>query len=641
MKYSIRKYFLLILLLIPLCCAAENDSTAFQRRIVELGIDEYALKDYSSESDIKIATPQCAYVNITGISRMPTSKTANLHAMMEVYDCQGGYFRKKVILNAQGNSSMDFVKKNFAADFCEDDWIGDKTTDITIGDWVKQDAFHFKAYYNDSFRGIAVVGYKIFADMQKVGGGFLNRSGIVNYNKKARCFPDGFPCIVYLNGDFYGIYSWQLKKHRKNMGLEKSVDTNIHLDGTMNNYRLWSDSVIWNSFEVRNPKNLYSAAPLKYKTYSYEEVSDSWEADSVRTLANDSVVYYKRKENLCYRDKEYDGLYPDELMDEHSEYYDPGNKNHVLSAKVKANILRFSIYLKEINTLVNEGASIEVIKNAIEERFDVPGLIDYIVFSLVTANYDGFTKNWQWFTYDAKKWFVAPYDLDCILGYNDTGFTLTPAEWTGQWTLHEMKSYIANGPTGIIQKYYMPEIKARYAELRDKQVLTTEKFMEYLHLWYDAIGDYNYEQEWKRWDKCKAHSEIIVNENWEMIEGYEDYFTLKEFSADSTYNTGDRCIYKSTIWKATGTVSGIVPANQMGYTDTFERVENWLTKRIQLEDEYLGYVSTTSSVQKVDYQDDDRSLAYYSVTGIKMKNLSSGISIVKKNDGMVRKVIKQ
>ena len=79
----------------------------------------------------------------------------------------------------------------------------------------------------------------------------------------------------------------------------------------------------------------------------------------------------------------------------------------------------------------------------------------------------------------------------------------------------------------------------------------------------------------------------------------------------------------------------------MGYTDTFERVENWLTRRIQLEDEYLGYVSTTSSVQKVDNQDDDRSLAYYSVTGIKMKNLSSGISIVKKNDGTVRKVIKQ
>ena len=71
---------------------------------------------------------------------------------MEFYDCQGGYFCKKVILNAQGNSSLNFAKKNFAVDFCEDDWIGDKTTDISIGDWVKQDAFHFKAYYNDTFR---------------------------------------------------------------------------------------------------------------------------------------------------------------------------------------------------------------------------------------------------------------------------------------------------------------------------------------------------------------------------------------------------------------------------------------------------------------------------------------------------------
>ena len=664
---SFHKYLVHILLLIPLCCFAENDSTEFQRRTAELGIEMSALKDYSAESKIKIATPQCAYINITGISQMPKTKTDNLHAMMEFYDCQGGYFCKKVILNAQGNSSLNFAKKNFAVDFCEDDWIGDKTTDITIGDWVKQDAFHFKAYYNDTFRGIAVVGYKVFSDMLKGESTYQDRAGLTDYDKKAKCFPDGFPCIVYFNGDFYGIYSWQLKKHRKNMSMDKSVETNIHLDGAMNYSTLWTDSVQWSNFEVRNPNNLYSATPFEYITYYYSELSDSSEVDSTCVIAegnpmeflsdtitlesplfykntteNGNAVFYKLTERLCYRAKEYDGLYPDELMDEESEYYDANNKNHVLSAKVKANILSFSKYMKEIHELANNGASVELIKATIEERFDVPGLIDYIVFSLVTSNYDGFKKNWQWFTYDARKWFVTPYDLDCILGYNDTAFRLSPAEWSEMWSSHNMRSYINNGPTEFIQTYYMPEIKERYAELRDKQILTPERFLDYLHQWSDAIGEENYELEWKRWDKCRSHSEIITNENWEMLEGYEDWFTLKDFSADSTYNAGDRCIYKNAIWRATNTVSGIEPAIQMGYTDTFERVADWLTKRIALEDEYLEYDSNTLSVEQIDSPSENcgHPIAYYSITGIRMKQAFLGISIVKMNDGSAQKVIK-
>ena len=39
---------------------------------------------------------------------------------------------------------------------------------------------------------------------------------------QARCYPDGFPCVVYLNGAFYGIFSWQLKKHRDNMAMGRN-----------------------------------------------------------------------------------------------------------------------------------------------------------------------------------------------------------------------------------------------------------------------------------------------------------------------------------------------------------------------------------------------------------------------------------
>ena len=618
MDKTLRKFFVQIMLLVSLCSFAEGDTTAFQRRITELGIKLSELNDYSAKAKIKIAMPQCAYINITSISCMPTTNTDNFHAVMEVYDCQGNYFRKNILLNAQGNSSLNFPKKNFAVDFCEDKWIGDKTTDISIGDWVSQDAFHFKAYYNDTFRGIAVVGYKVFADMLSGRSTYQDRAGLTDYNKKARCFPDGFPCIVYLNGDFYGIYSWQLKKHRKNMSLEKNVATNIHLDGHMNTTRLWNDSIQWSSFEVRNPKKLYSQEPMSY-------------------------------DSIPYRAKEYDGDKPDELMDEHSQFYDPTNEKHVLSAQVKANIITFSKYMKEINQLSANNAPTNVIKSAIEERFDVPGMIDYIIFSLVTANYDGFSKNWQWFTYDAKKWFVTPYDLDCTFGYEDTAYRLCLPEWTEHWSSHNMRSYINNGPTAFAQQYYMPEIKARYAQLRDQQILTPERFMQYLRQWCDAIGADNYELEWEHWYKCRAHSEIITNDNWQMIESYANYINIKPYNADSTYIAGDLCTYKSAIWEATDSVSGIEPAKQMGYTDTYDRIEDWLTKRIALEDEYLEYSPNSTSITQHPTTNtySPTPTAYYNLAGqpLHLGNRekecpSPGIYIIRMNDGTTRKKIR-
>lgn len=602
-------FFVLMALLLACRCFAQGNPTAFQYKIMELGIDMSSLKDYSLEKNIKISTPKCAYINITNVQAMPSGKNDNLHAMMEVYDCHGGYFCKKVVINAQGNSTMLYPKKNFSADFCEDEWVGESTSNISIGDWVKQNSFHFKAYYIDTFRGISVVGYKIFADMLTGKSTYQERAGISNYDRKARCFPDGFPCIVYLNGEFYGIFSWELKKHRKNMSLEKSVATNIHLDGCLNNNSLWNDSIRWNQFEVRNPKNLYSNK-AQYK---------------------DDV--------LCDA-KRYDGDNPDELIDEYSEYYDSENEYHVISSKVKAHILDFSNYVKDVNSLAADGTSPDDIKKIISEHFDVPGMIDYIVFSLVTANYDGFAKNWQWFTYDAIKWFVAPYDLDCILGHNDTGLMLVPAEWTEKWSTHTMQAYFANGPMGCIMTYFMPEIKARYAELRDQKILTTERFMEYLHQWSESIGKENYEQEWKRWNTCRANSQIIPNDKWEIIEGYDDYFSLDEYDANRVYQAGDRCIYNNAIWRTTETVSDIVPAKQMGYTDTFERVEDWLRKRFELEDEYLEYRPGSASIHKAECRPDSihSSCTLYNVAGQKVQCAFPGINIVKENDNRIRKV---
>ena len=155
---------------------------------------------------------------------MPTSKTAEIPAVMEFWDRQGNYFKKDITCSAQGSSSLSYVKKNVKFDFLD--------FDLKIGSWGVQDSFHLKSYYTDFFRGVAVTSYKLWDEimhtkpyvremvdtsaMRTTADGAGNISDLtLQLDTGALCHPDGFPCIVYLNGQFYGVFSWQIKKQRK------------------------------------------------------------------------------------------------------------------------------------------------------------------------------------------------------------------------------------------------------------------------------------------------------------------------------------------------------------------------------------------------------------------------------------------
>jgi hypothetical protein len=173
----------------------------FDNKIEELGISFENLCDWSNNTAIAFAEPQYAYANISCDS-LPTSKTDDAHAHISFYDNNGNYFQKKILFNLQGDPKD---KNNYSISFVEDEWKGDVTPDITIGDWVTQDEFHLKAFYSDGFRGTAEIAYQLYSQI----------------TERDNCYPRAFPMSLYINGDFYGIMAWQLKKHRDNMGLNK------------------------------------------------------------------------------------------------------------------------------------------------------------------------------------------------------------------------------------------------------------------------------------------------------------------------------------------------------------------------------------------------------------------------------------
>ena len=507
----------------------DNGMKEFQKALKDSGFNPTTPIDWSEKSFIYIPTqPRCAMINITGISAMPESKTADLEGTMEVWDMNGNYFKKNVILNSQGNSSTAMPKKNFAADFVDDDW--DESIDIKIGDWVTQDSFHYKAYYTDLFKMACPIGYKMFDEFVKIRN-FCNSKPYMEYYEEdystsnypdddlernaqfsARCYPDGFPVIVYLNGDFYGIFSWQLKKDRDNYYTKRNKTDNIHLDGDLGEPEIWGGEVKWTSFEVRNPK------------------------------PKDWVL-------LCQDGSEYDGDNPKELMGTDSDFYEEADESCVKSAETKTNIEALAQYMAEIAVYENvynsaeEGeaktTALATLKSEIEKRFSMDWMIDYILLAVVMQNGDSVRKNWQWVTWGEQngkmKWFAMPYDLDSGFGIiSTTSFSFSaPTSYTiGQGTAT---------PAKYAWAYYLDDMKARYAELRNAGAISYEKVFGLILDWVKSIGYDNYELEYDKWNESPCNRDSNINPDWEY--NYASYVTYNDspdsFSMTTTYSSGD------------------------------------------------------------------------------------------------------
>ncbi|MDY3857367.1 MAG: CotH kinase family protein [Muribaculaceae bacterium] len=549
--------YALMLAAAPLTAAAtSNEVSDF---IADVNQHGGIVNDMSASSKIKLGEPQFAYVNISGIDDMPQSKTEEHNAWLEFSDGEGNYFRKRIITSAQGSSSLGYPKKNIKFDLCEDEWIGDETTDVTFGDWVKQDGFHLKAYYIDYFRGVGAVSYKIFDDIIADRGDKAHpwqRAEVADADGKALCHPEGFPAAVYLNGDFYGLYAFQLKKHRRNMGMDKNAATHIHLDGEVTTVSLFNGNIDWSKFEIRNPKGL-----------------------------------------VCMDGSKYDGDNPGEIIDATSAAYDPSDENHVRTAQVKKYIKKLSKYCAEVSGIANRGGSTARVRAEFAKRFDVDGFIDYTVFSSVTNNVDGWWKNWQWLTYDGVRWFVEPYDLDMTFGNVSFGTFVSPPEYNWYYSDPNQRFRLDVGPAWFINEYYADDLDSRYASLRDTGTITVGRIYAKVEEWYNRVGPDMYAREYARWPGSMCNRDMIVADNWEWTGTWQGFQGYTDWTAGRRYKAGTICRANNMLFRATGTSQGVYPVIQAGYRDGLDRISDWISKRIALEDRMWNY--TPASIDDI------------------------------------------
>lgn len=591
-----------------------NSVNNIQDALKANGFDVKTPIDWSESSFIQIPEPRFAMINVTNIDSMPTAKMQDKKAFLEFWDMQGNYFKKHAILNAQGNSSMMFVKKNVAIDFCDDEWIGDDTPKIRIGDWVPQDSFHMKAYYTDFFRGVCAVSYKLYDQIVRTRRNMYDRpwkKALLNMSKigtttksignpyigdyslltdtGARCFPDGFPVAVYLNGEFYGIFSFQLKKHRDNYHMDKSTAEHVHLDGTINYNILWNGNIVWgtgdNGFEVRNPKNLYAIGGNKYDAdIKQEEIAGEDEVNTwiaAGQLPDGTVISSKIKKNLQ------------------------------LTAKVKKYIQDFAqtiLKIKEAEATYNSSTKgeddLKALKKVFESYYDVDNLIDYIIISDVIRNKDGFGKNWQWFTYDGTKWWVGLYDCDISFGADNSQGNKSAVP------LNTHLSSSKDNPMGFVVSYYNSELESRYKELSDSGIITSDNVFSFIKDWTMRIGTDFFEEEYKKWSDSPCCSDSIVrSEYWEAVSdetGNIQTDTTETFDATKAYVVGEivsfgmneymgyfkfKCI-KNTVALESNVphaISAYSPIKEFKHCDSIYRIEKWIEGSVLNMDKVYNY----------------------------------------------------
>lgn len=591
-----------------------NSVNDIQDALKANGFDVKTPIDWSESSFIQIPEPRFAIVNITNIDSMPTTKTDNKKAFFEFWDMHGNYFKKHAILNAQGNSSLVFVKKNVAIDLCDDEWIGDETPKVRIGNWVPQDSFHMKAYYTDFFRGVGAVSYKLYDQIVRTRGNMYDRpwkKALLDMSKieittkslgnpyvndyelltdtGARCFPDGFPAAVYLNGVFYGIFAFQLKKHRDNYHLNKSTAENVHLDGTINYRILWNGTIVWgtgdNGFEVRNPKGLYAIGGNKYDAdIKQEEIAGEEEVNAWITagqLPDGTVISSKIKKNLQMTAKV---------------------KKYIQDFANSINIIKDAASIYESSGKTEE--DLKGFKAVFEKYYDAENLIDYIIVSDLIKNGDGFSKNWQWFTYDGIKWWVGLYDCDGTFGGHFKGNQISDVIHSHLWVS-------TDSPNGYIVKYYTTELNARYKYLSDKGIVSADNIFSLLQDWCMRIGTDFFKEEYKKWadSPCIADS-IVRSEYWEPVldeSGNLQTDTSETFDATHVYNVDDVVsfglnsqmgYFKYKCIKATSalpintphTVSAYSPISEFKHCDNIYRVQKWIEQNIVNTDKIYKYI---------------------------------------------------
>ena len=161
---------------------------------------------------------------------LPTTKD-NVNLTMD-YVSNTTKFSSYVKLKCQGTSSMSFAKKNFTVTMYSDEARGTALKKDFKG-WGSQSKFCLKANYVDTTHTRNLSGARIAYDMVNSRPDSTFKQQLLQCPRNGAV--DGFPIKLYFNGEFYGIYTWNIPKDGWMFNMDESNPNHMVLCAEQNN----------------------------------------------------------------------------------------------------------------------------------------------------------------------------------------------------------------------------------------------------------------------------------------------------------------------------------------------------------------------------------------------------------------------
>lgn len=168
---------------------------------------------------------------------LPTTKAdGEVNSYMQ-YKGNGMTFSDYCTLKVQGDSSVQYPKKNFTVKLFTDSARTKKDKRV-FRNWGKANKYVLKANWIDHSHARNIVNARLWSQIMKSRPDF---DALPTVLKASHLAVDGFPVKVFANGVYQGLYTWNVPKSGL-YGLDDEIDTNAIVQG---NSSVYSGSLIW------------------------------------------------------------------------------------------------------------------------------------------------------------------------------------------------------------------------------------------------------------------------------------------------------------------------------------------------------------------------------------------------------------
>ncbi len=128
-------------------------------------------------------------------------------------------FTYPVLVKLQGGFTTRYPKKNYTVKFYTDDTFETKQKVSFKENWGKHSKYVLKANYQDSTLARNIVGARLAADMNRPYGIFPDAPNCGQ--------TDGFPAELYVDGEYWGLYTVNIPKDGWMFGMSKKNENHL------------------------------------------------------------------------------------------------------------------------------------------------------------------------------------------------------------------------------------------------------------------------------------------------------------------------------------------------------------------------------------------------------------------------------